>query len=90
MAIGAYQALLAAGIADRVKVFGFDGADEVVVMIRENKIVATGMQFPAVMAKTAAEFADAYFRGERGFAKKIPVAVEMVTRKNVANYYNPE
>ena len=86
MAIGAYQALLAAGIADSVQVFGFDGADEVVAMINEEKIIATGMQFPAVMAKTAAEFAHDYFEGERNFPKKIPVAVEMVTRKNAANY----
>lgn len=86
MAIGAYQALLAAGIADKVKVFGFDGADEVVTMISEGKIVATGMQFPKVMAKTAAKFADEYFKGERQFPKKIPVAVEMVSPKTVSNY----
>jgi ABC-type sugar transport system substrate-binding protein len=86
MAMGAYQALLAAGKADRVKVFGFDGADDVVRLIAEGKIVATGMQFPKVMARTAAEFADKFIKGERGFPQKIPVQVELVTRENVANY----
>ena len=86
MAMGAYQALLAAGIVDQIKVFGFDGEKEVVEMINEGKIVATGMQFPKVMAKTAANFADDYFKGERNFPKKIPVAVEMVTKKSAKNY----
>jgi ABC-type sugar transport system substrate-binding protein len=86
MAMGAYQALLAAGKADRVKVFGFDGADDVVRLIAEGRIVATGMQFPKVMARTAAESADRYVKGERSFPQKIPVAVELVTKDNVTNY----
>jgi ribose transport system substrate-binding protein len=86
MALGAYQALLAAGLEDSVQVFGFDGADEVVQMISEGKIKATGMQFPVVMAETAANFADQYFRGKRDFPKKIPVAVEMVKPATVQYY----
>jgi ABC-type sugar transport system substrate-binding protein len=86
MAMGAYQALLAAGKADRVKVFGFDGADDVVRLIAEGRIVATGMQFPKLMARTAAESADRYIQGERQFPQKIPVAVELVTQDNVAKY----
>jgi ABC-type sugar transport system substrate-binding protein len=86
MAMGAYQALLAAGKADQVKVFGFDGADDVVELIAEGKIVATGMQFPKVMARMAAESADRYIQGDRDFPQKIPVAVELVTQANVARY----
>jgi ribose transport system substrate-binding protein len=85
MAMGAYQALVAAG-KDQVKVFGFDGADDVVRLIAEGKIVATGMQFPKTMARTAAEFADQWIQGKREFEQKIPVAVELVTRDNVASY----
>jgi ABC-type sugar transport system substrate-binding protein len=86
MAMGAYQALVAAGKADKVKVFGFDGADDVVKLIAEGKIVATGMQFPKVMARTAAESADAYNKGRRDFPQKTPVAVELVTKDNVAKF----
>lgn len=86
MAMGAYQALSAAGKAKGVKVFGFDGADDVVKAIGEEKIVATGMQFPKVMATTAAVFADEYLKGRRDFPKKIPVAVELVTAKNLTYY----
>lgn len=86
MAMGAYQALVAAGKADKVKVFGFDGAEDVITAINENKVAATGMQFPKVMAEKAAEFADAYIKGQRDFPKKIPVAVELVTQNNIGDY----
>jgi len=86
MAMGAYQALIAADKDDDVMVFGYDGARDVVDSIREGKIVATVMQFPKLMAKTAAEWADQYLRGERSFPQKVPVAVELVTRENVDKY----
>lgn len=86
MALGAYQALLAAGKADKVKVFGFDGADEVVEKIAEGKIIATGMQYPKIMAKTAAKYADEFFKGKREFPQRIPVEVEMITKAKAKNY----
>jgi ABC-type sugar transport system substrate-binding protein len=86
MAMGAYQALVAVGKEDDVKVFGFDGADDVVKLIADGKIAATGMQFPKTMARTAAEFAAEWFKGRREFEQKIPVAVELVTRDNVSQY----
>lgn len=86
MAMGAYQALVAAGKDKQVKVFGFDGADDVVKLIAEGKITATGMQFPKKMARQSAEFADQYLHGKRDFPQKIPVAVELVTQENVGKY----
>jgi ABC-type sugar transport system substrate-binding protein len=86
MAMGAYQALVSAGKEKNVKVFGFDGAEDVINAIADGKIAATGMQFPKVMAYTAATFADQYFKGRREFPKKMPVAVEMVTKENIKDY----
>jgi ABC-type sugar transport system substrate-binding protein len=86
MAMGAYQALVAAGKANKVKVFGFDGAEDVITAIKEKKVSGTGMQFPKVMAETAAKFAHEYIRGRRDFPQKIPVAVELVTPKNINDY----
>ena len=86
MAMGAYQALVAAGKEKQVKVFGFDGADDAVKAIAEGKIAATGMQFPKVMAAKSAEFAEEYIKGKRDFPQKVPVAVELVTQENVAKY----
>ena len=86
MAMGAYQALKATGKDSQVKVFGFDGADDVVKLIAEKKIAATGMQFPKKMAQQSAEFADQYIKGKRDFAQKIPVKVDLVTQENVHKY----
>ncbi|MHC4564660.1 MAG: substrate-binding domain-containing protein [Planctomycetota bacterium] len=86
MAMGAYQALATAGKADKVMVFGFDGAKDVIDSIRDGKIVATGMQFPKRMAQMAAEQADEYIKGKRDFPQKVPVAVELVTQENIAKY----
>jgi ABC-type sugar transport system substrate-binding protein len=86
MAMGAYQALVSAGKADQVKVFGFDGSDDVVKLIAEKKIAATGMQFPKIMALKAVEFADEYINGKRDFPQKLPVKVELVTWDNVSKY----
>ena len=86
MAMGAYQALAAAGKADKVMVFGFDGAKDVIDSIRDGKIAATGMQFPKRMARMAAEQADEYIKGKRDFQQKVPVAVELVTQENIVEY----
>ena len=86
MAMGAYQALVAADKADEVMVFGFDGAQDVIDSIRDGKIIATGMQFPKRMAQMAAEQADEYIKGKRDFPQKVPVAVELVTQENIDKY----
>lgn len=86
MALGAYQAIQSAGKSQQIKVFGFDGADEVVQKIKEGKIVATGMQYPKIMAKTAAEFAVEFFKGRKDFPQHIPVAVNLVNSKTAKHY----
>jgi ribose transport system substrate-binding protein len=86
MALGAYQALLGAGRADKVKVFGFDGSDDAVRSVSEGKLAATAMQYPKVMARTVAEFADRYLKGERKLPPKVPVAVDLVTRNNAVRF----
>ncbi|MEJ5963726.1 D-ribose ABC transporter substrate-binding protein [Pedobacter immunditicola] len=90
MAMGAYQALSASGKAHQVKVFGFDGAADVLQSIGENKIQATGMQFPVIMAETAALYAQDYFKGKRDFPQKVPIGVELVTSKNIKEYFSLE
>lgn len=87
MAMGAYQALLAADKADQVKVFGYDGSEDVIKSIREGKIAATVMQYPKVMAKTSAEYAHEYLaNGKRDFDQKIPVNVDLVSQENIDDF----
>lgn len=86
MAMGVYQALVSTGKVDNVMVFGFDGADDVINSIQQKKMMATGMQFPKLIARTAANYALEYFNGKRDFAQKVPVTVEMVNQENVNEY----
>jgi len=86
MAMGAYQAVLSAGKANRIKVFGFDGADDAIRGIAEGKIAATVMQFPVEMSRTSAEMADEYIKGKHDFAGKTPVEVILITPENVQQY----
>jgi ribose transport system substrate-binding protein len=87
MAMGAYQALLGAGKAEQVKVFGYDGAEDVVNSIADGKIVATVMQYPKLMARTAAEYAHEYIAKERrDFQQKIPVPVDLVSPDNIDEF----
>jgi ribose transport system substrate-binding protein len=86
MALGAYQAVLAAGKADKVKIFGFDGSDDAINGIAEGKIAATVMQFPVLMSRTSADLADQYIKGKRDFSTKTPVEVVLVTSENVSKY----
>jgi ribose transport system substrate-binding protein len=87
MAMGAFQALLGAGKAEQVKVFGYDGAEDVVTSIADGKIVATVMQYPKLMARTAADYANEYLRNDkRDFQQKIPVNVDLVTTENIEKF----
>jgi len=86
MALGAMKACEAAGRTD-IYIFGFDGAEDVIYAIKEGKqIVATVMQFPKLMSRLAAEWADQYLRGERQFPEIVPVTVELVTKANIEKY----
>jgi len=86
MALGAYQALLGAGRAGKVRVFGFDGSADAVQSIAQGKLAATAMQYPKIMARTVAEFADRYIKGERRFPARVPVAVDLITHYNVSRF----
>jgi ribose transport system substrate-binding protein len=86
MALGAYQAVLAAGKADKIKIFGFDGSDDAVKAIADGKISATVMQFPVLMSRASADLADQYIKGKRDFKSKTPVEVVLVTSENVSKY----
>lgn len=90
MALGAYQALLAAHVAGKVRVFGFDGSADGIAAIKAGDLEATAMQHPKRMARLAAQFADSYLRGDRGIPPRVPVAVDLVTRENVARFIDDD
>jgi ABC-type sugar transport system substrate-binding protein len=90
MALGAYQAVLAAGRAGKVRIYGFDGSLDALRAISVGQLGATALQQPRLMARTAAEYADRYLHGERGFPARVPVAVDLVTSGNVSKYLSRE
>ena len=65
----------------------YDGAEDVIDSIAEGGIAATVMQYPRLMARTAAEYAHEYIRnGKRDFPPKIPVNVDLVTAENIREF----
>jgi ribose transport system substrate-binding protein len=86
MALGAYQAILSAGKAGQIKVFGFDGSDDALRSVANNRMSATVMQFPVMMAEMSAVLADRYLKGERNFDSRTPVEVILVTPENVSGF----
>jgi len=86
MAMGAYQAVLAAGKTGKIKIFGFDGEEDALKGIATGKIAASVIQFPVIIAQKSAEMADQYIKGKHDFKRKTPVEVVLVTPGNVWKY----
>ncbi|PRD54170.1 D-ribose ABC transporter substrate-binding protein [Sphingobacterium gobiense] len=86
MAMGAQQALVAAGKDKAIRVYGFDGSEDAVRSVQAGGLDATVMQFPQKIAETAVAFSDEYFKGKTEFQQKTLVDVELVTPTNVDRY----
>ncbi|PXV95504.1 monosaccharide ABC transporter substrate-binding protein (CUT2 family) [Lachnotalea glycerini] len=87
MAIGAYEAAKAAGVADNIKFFGVDGLADAAVAIDNGEMTATALQDAKVMALDAAGICHEILTGENseGF-EKIQIPVTLITKDNVAEY----
>ncbi|OJF91600.1 D-ribose ABC transporter substrate-binding protein [Alkalibacterium sp. 20] len=63
MALGAIEAIEAAGLAEDVIVIGFDGNDDALAAVEEGRLDATIAQQPDEMGRIAMETAYEYFEG---------------------------
>lgn len=79
MALGAVEAIAAAGRAGTVTVVGFDAQDDARAAIGAGRMHATVAQFPAEMGRRAVESAWRILQGEAVPAEQ-PVRIELVTR----------
>lgn len=79
MALGAVEALKAAGKTD-VVVVGFDGNDDGVKAVKEGKMAATVAQQPIEMGKISLQSAYDYFNGKK-LDKKIDSPLELIQAK---------
>jgi ribose transport system substrate-binding protein len=77
MALGASEAIAAAGKTGKIVVVGFDAQPEARAAIRKGTLAATIAQFPARMGATAVENAARLLRGET-IESFTPVAIELV------------
>ena len=100
MALGALEAIEAtgkshanseAGESDNILVVAAaDGQKEALALIQEGEYFATGMNDPALVARTAVEVGVDYLQGERGFPNKTYTPAVAITAENVDEYYNPD
>jgi ribose transport system substrate-binding protein len=77
MALGALEAIAAAGKTGKIVVVGFDALPEARAAIKKGSMAATVAQFPARMGATAVENAAKLLRGEK-IEAFTPVAIELV------------
>ena len=82
MALGAVEALGAAGRTGRVRVIGFDAVDDARTAIAAGAMEASVAQFPSEMGRLAVESAVKLIRGET-VPREQPTRVALVTRTNV-------
>lgn len=82
MALGAIEAIAAAGRTGRIRVIGFDAVDDAKAAIQAGTMEASVAQFPFEMGRVAVESAVKVLRGER-LPADIGVKLELVTRSDV-------
>src|SRR5471032_1640670 len=82
MALGAIEAIRAAGRTGTIRVIGFDALDDARKAIAAGTMDASVAQFPAEMGRAAVESAVKVNRGEK-IAGDIKVKLELVTKDNV-------
>jgi ribose transport system substrate-binding protein len=82
MALGAIEAIAAAGKTGKIRVIGFDALDDAKKAIAAGTMEASVAQFPYEMGRVAVESAVKVMRGEK-LPADINVKLELVTKENV-------
>jgi ribose transport system substrate-binding protein len=82
MALGAIEAIAAAGKTGKIRVVGFDALDDAKKAIAAGTMAASVAQFPAEMGRVAVESAVKVIKGET-LAPDMNVRLELVTKDNV-------
>ena len=80
MALGAIEAIAAAGRTGQIRVVGFDALDDAKKAVEAGTMAATVAQFPYEMGKAAVESAVKLLAGEK-LPPDIMVKLEMVTKR---------
>lgn len=81
MALGAIEAINAAGRAGRIRVLGFDAVKDARAALESGAMAATVAQYPDEMGKSAVEMAVRAMKGE-ALPPDVSVRIGLVTREN--------
>ena len=81
MALGAVEAIAAAGKTGKIRVIGFDAVDDARKAMTAGTMVASVAQFPAEMGRLAVESAVQLIRGQKPPPEQ-QVRIELVTKAN--------
>jgi len=87
MAIGAVNALRAAGLTGLIQVFGMDASDQALQAIRQNEMTATVSQQTAIQGSKALDICYGLSRGET-FPDEILVPQVLINRQNIDTIEN--
>jgi ribose transport system permease protein len=83
MALGALEAVAAAGRSQTVKVVGFDASPDALDNIRAGRLAGSVAQFPGEMGRQGVAAAVAFLRDGRPPAAVLHTKVELIDRSNV-------
>jgi ribose transport system substrate-binding protein len=83
MALGALEAVAAAGRSQTVKVVGFDASPDALANIRSGRLAGSVAQFPSEMGRQGVAAAVAFLRTGRPPAAVLHTKVELIDRSNV-------
>ena len=82
MALGAIEAIAAAGKTDEILVVGFDAVEDAREAIRQGRLAASVAQHPSEMGRSAVISARRLIDGKK-IPGYIPVKIDLITGKNV-------
>lgn len=82
MALGAVEAIAAAGKTGEIIVVGFDAIDEAREAIRQGSMHASIAQYPAEMGRVAVQTAVRLLKGEP-ISSEIPTKIRLITQENL-------
>ncbi len=85
MALGAIEAIRAAGKQNDIVVIGFDAIPDALDAIEDGRMTATVAQRPYEIGRMGVDAAVAYLKGEK-LESTTYIPVELVTKENLADF----
>ncbi|HEX9653191.1 MAG TPA: sugar ABC transporter substrate-binding protein [bacterium] len=86
MALGAIEAIAAAGKAGQIIVVGFDAVSDAREAIKQDTMAGSVAQYPFEMGRAAVQAAVRVIKGET-VPEYIPVKIELITKQNLSLFY---